>query len=143
MSLNFLSILVVPNTMKDVFLIFKVNLLFRSQVDTSSKPLESKLSSSVQVLARYATAVSSAYKKQFPVDTVAGRSLMYMTNNRGPSMDPCGTPYTTSSSLLAIPEPQSDASYSGSPKQHGSTTNLQKNIQNPLGIVPALFVFYR
>ena len=40
--------------------------------------------------------MSSAKRTKFNNDELLGRSLTYIKNNKGPSMDPCGTPHLIS-----------------------------------------------
>ena len=40
--------------------------------------------------------MSSAYNRMSQYLTDCGRSLMYMRKSKGPKIDPCGTPHTSS-----------------------------------------------
>ena len=77
-----------------VFVTFSDNLfafshkfiLSGSQFISRSTSLLSKFS------AKLYNVVSSAYTIQLNFEHVLGKSFMYMLNNRGPKIEPCGTP---------------------------------------------------
>ena len=75
-----------------VFLIFRDNLLTASQSYTLASSLFMLIRDNDGIRTMLLSVVSSAYKIKLKYSVQFGISFMYIKNNKGPRIEPCGTP---------------------------------------------------